>query len=201
MPTGIRQSGIGHHHVGDDRRSPVSRVEIRPCGMAPRRPGGCSRQARLPRESQEWLLRPGSKRSWIIHHTPVQCQEVNEAAIAPFRAIRPGPGGSQGAGGAGSRPSSGCSQPPGGSSHIVDGPGHIQPKLYGQIMSKQALIHATWAVCAPPGRMSGCPGHRAQGLTSWHCTPVGSMIQDLLAALPAEPRRDHHSHSRHHGHH
>ena len=50
---------------------------------------------------------------------------------------------------------------------MADGPGHIQPKLHGQIMSKQALIGATWAVCAPPGRMSGCPGHRGQGLTSW----------------------------------
>ena len=141
---------LGYWHVPPYRAEcALGRLKLRRNGSC--RPGGCSRQARLPRESQEWLLRPGSKRSWIIHHTPVQCQEVNEAAIAPFRAIRPGPGGSQGAGGAGSRPSSGCSQPPGGSSHIVDGPGHIQPKLYGQIMSKQALIHATRAVCAPPG--------------------------------------------------
>ena len=46
----------------------------------------------------------------------------------------------------------------------MDGPGHIQPKLRGQIMSKRAPIHATWAVCAPPGPMSGCPGHRGPGL-------------------------------------
>ena len=33
---------------------------------------------------------------------------------------------------------------------MVDGSGHMQPKLQGQIMSKQAPIHATWAICAPP---------------------------------------------------
>ena len=39
--------------------------------------------------------------------------------------FRPGQGGSRGAGGAGSRPSSGCCRPAGVPSHMVDGPGHI----------------------------------------------------------------------------
>ena len=58
----------------------------------------------------------------------------------------------------------------------------MQPKLHGQIMSKQALIRATWAVSAPPGRMSGCPGIGGQGLTSWQWALVpSSPLMPLLA--------------------
>ena len=80
---------------------------------------------------------------------------------------------------------------PGGSSHIMDGPGHIQPKLRGQIMSKRAPIHATWAVCAPPGRMSGCPGHRGPGLNVLalgYRRPYGTFIR-LSGAGRAQCRR------------
>jgi len=43
-------------------------------------------------------------------------------------------------------------------SRIVDTLGHMQPKLLGQIMSKQTLIHATRAGCAP--RRAGAARHR-----------------------------------------
>ena len=65
---------------------------------------------------------------------------------------------------------------------MVDGPGHIQPKLHGQIMSKQALIRATWAVSAPPGRTGGCPGHRGPGL-NFPALGVSPLVVDAFAGF------------------
>src|SRR6516165_3204483 len=114
-----------------------------------------------------------------------KCQEVSEAAVAPFRAIRPGPGGSRGAGGAGSRPSSGCSQPPGFISHRGRFRAHAA-QVAGTNHVKTGTNLCNLGCMCSPGRMGGCPGHRGQGLTSWHCSTTSRdlVLEDLVLEVP-----------------